>query len=488
MPPTPDRRRAPNGRSSIYYSEADGLWHGRVSMGVRPDGSPDRRHRKAKTEAEVTKKVRELEQARDAGRVTKAGKAPTVEQWFDRWLTKVVAREVDENTLTTSYEPTVRRHIIPGLGRHRLDAVRPEHIEDFYERLADEKGLAPSTILKVHWRLMAGFQTAADRDLIKRSPVALVKPPSGEALTEGIPLGREEARALLKACRGRRGGIRWSLALTLGIRQSEALGLRWPYLKAACDPCRLVYDVADLFAANAKTCGQCGGQLHYEARIEWQLKHRPYRHGCEDIAACTQDRHIPACPKGCPGHHRSKCKPGCTARGHECPKRPCAPKCEAHGRECPKRTGGEYYFGRRKSSGKGKGRERLVLPVPRQLVPELRTHWQMQQHERDIAGEAWEGAEWDTVFATALGTPIAKNPDWSDWKALLRSAGVRDVRVHDGRHTAATILTELGADARTVQEILGHSQISQTERYIHASSTLARGAIDRMGTALLDDV
>ncbi|WP_435109427.1 tyrosine-type recombinase/integrase [Nocardiopsis synnemataformans] len=488
MPPTPDRGRAPNGRSSIYYSESDGLWHGWVTMGVKADGRPDRRHRKAKTEAEVTAKVQALEADRDAGRVTKAGRAPTVEQWFDRWLTKVAAREVDENTLTTSYEPTVRRHIIPALGRHRIDAVRAEHIEDFYEHLAEEKGLAPSTVLKVHWRLMAGFQTATDRDLIKRNPMALVKPPSGEALTEGIPLGREEARALLKACRGRRGGIRWSLALTLGIRQSEALGLRWPYLKAACDPCRILYDAADLFAANAKTCGQCGGQLHYEARIEWQLKHRPYRHGCDDIAACSKDRHIPACPKGCSGHHKPKCKPGCKARGHECPKRPCPPKCEGHGRECPARVGGEYYFGRRKSSGKGRGKERLVLPIPKQLVPELRTHWQMQQHERDLAGETWEGEEWNVVFATAVGAPIAKNPDWADWKRLLAAAGVRDVRVHDGRHTAATILTELGADARTVQEILGHSQISQTERYIHASSALARGAIDRMGTALLDDV
>ena len=486
MPPTADRGRAPNGRSSIYFSESDNLWHGWVTMGVKSNGRPDRRHRKAKTEAEVTRKVRDLEADRDAGRVTKAGRAPTVEQWFERWLTKVVSREVDENTVTTSYEPTVRRHIIPGLGRHRIDAVRAEHIEDFYEQL-DEKGLAPSTVLKVHWRLMAGFQVATDRDMIKRNPVSLVAPPSGEALTEGEPLGREEVRALLRACRGRRMGIRWSLALTLGIRQSEALGLRWQYLKAACERCRVLYDLADLFALGAKTCAKCGGGLHHEARIEWQLKHRPYRHGCADIAACTEGRHTPACPKGCQGHHKPKCKPGCSARTHQCPKRPCPPKCEGHGRECPARTGGDYYFGRRKATGKGKGRERLVLPIPAPLVRDLRVHWQMQQHERDLAGEAWVGEEWNTVFATALGAPIAKNPDWSDWKKLLASAGVRDVRVHDGRHTAATILTELGADARTVQEILGHSQISQTERYIHVSSDQARAAVKRMSSALFDD-
>ncbi|QVQ51332.1 tyrosine-type recombinase/integrase [Spiractinospora alimapuensis] len=476
------RGRAPNLRSSIYFSDSDGLWHGWVTMGVKSDGRPDRRHRKAQTEAEVTQKVQALEADRDAGRVTKTGRTPTVEQWFERWLTRVVSREVDENTLTTSYEPTVRRHIIPGLGRHRIDNVLPDHIEDFYERLADEKGLAQSTILKVHWRLMAGFQVATDRDLIKRNPVSLVKPPSSEAVAEGEPLGREEARVLLRACRGRRMGIRWSLALTLGIRQSEALGLRWPYLKAACDPCRVVYDLQDLFATDAKGCPACSGQLHYEARVEWQLKHRPFRHGCEDIAACTKGRHLIACPTGCKGHHKPKCEPGCTARYHQCPKRPCPTACEGHGRECPDRVGGDYYFGRRKASGKGKGKQRLVLPIPPPLVTELRVHWQMQRHEADLAGENWEGATWDLVFASPAGGPIGKHTDWEDWKRLLAVAGVRDVRVHDGRHTAATILTELGADARTVQEILGHSQISQTERYIHVSSDQARAAIGKMST------
>jgi integrase len=37
------RTRAANGRSSIYHGN-DGAWHGRVTMGVRDDGCPDRRH------------------------------------------------------------------------------------------------------------------------------------------------------------------------------------------------------------------------------------------------------------------------------------------------------------------------------------------------------------------------------------------------------------------------------------------------------------
>ena len=52
--------RKPNGRSSIYLG-GDGKWHGWVTMGVRADGRPDRRHRTGATETEVTRKVRELE-------------------------------------------------------------------------------------------------------------------------------------------------------------------------------------------------------------------------------------------------------------------------------------------------------------------------------------------------------------------------------------------------------------------------------------------
>jgi hypothetical protein len=74
--------RAPNGASTIYYSEYDGRWHGRVTVGVLDDGRPDRRHVKRKTEAEVSRAVQKLEQQRSSGKVRKPGSAWTVEQWL----------------------------------------------------------------------------------------------------------------------------------------------------------------------------------------------------------------------------------------------------------------------------------------------------------------------------------------------------------------------------------------------------------------------
>jgi site-specific recombinase XerD len=56
------------------------------------------------------------------------------------------------------------------------------------------------------------------------------------------------------------------------------------------------------------------------------------------------------------------------------------------------------------------------------------------------------------------------------WKAILRQAKVRDARVHDARHTAATLLIEQGVHIRVVQEVLGHTRVTTTEGYTHVAT------------------
>jgi hypothetical protein len=111
-------------------------------MGVKDDGSPDRRHRSGKTEPEVTRKVQELERRRDQGGAGKPGRPLTVADWFDTWLTTIAPRTVSQGTLDSTYEPKVRHWIIPQLGKHRLDRLQPEHLDIFYTNLA-RQGLKP---------------------------------------------------------------------------------------------------------------------------------------------------------------------------------------------------------------------------------------------------------------------------------------------------------------------------------------------------------
>ena len=111
--------RKPNKRSSIHQGK-DGRWHGWVTMGVKSDGSPDRRHRRGATEAEVTRKVRLLERQRDSGMVPKPGYAPTVEQWMSTYLDTICARLVATGKMAPrtldDYRSKAKRWIIPGLG------------------------------------------------------------------------------------------------------------------------------------------------------------------------------------------------------------------------------------------------------------------------------------------------------------------------------------------------------------------------------------
>jgi integrase len=91
-------RRAGNGEGSIFFSDADGRWHGFVSMGTGTGGA-SRRHVSAGRRADVVRKMRALEAARDAGVTVLGRQAPTVGDWLEHWLEAVAARRVRESTL-----------------------------------------------------------------------------------------------------------------------------------------------------------------------------------------------------------------------------------------------------------------------------------------------------------------------------------------------------------------------------------------------------
>lgn len=77
--------------------------------------------------------------------------------------------------------------------------------------------------------------------------------------------------------------------------------------------------------------------------------------------------------------------------------------------------------------------------------------------------------------------------DWKEWKALLRDAGVRDARLHDARHSAATFLLIAGVELRTVMQILGWTQPSMVARYQHVVDQLKIDAANRIGSLLWPD-
>lgn len=88
------------------------------------------------------------------------------------------------------------------------------------------------------------------------------------------------------------------------------------------------------------------------------------------------------------------------------------------------------------------------------------------------------------AFARPDGRPLDPRQDWDEFKELLEEAGIDDRRLYDGsRHTAGTILNELGVDLVTIMEILRHTQVTQTRRYVKGRSEQSRDAMKRMGDA-----
>jgi hypothetical protein len=87
------------------------------------------------------------------------------------------------------------------------------------------------------------------------------------------------------------------------------------------------------------------------------------------------------------------------------------------------------------------------------------------------------------VFASPTGGALNPNTDYHEWKSLLEEAGVRESRLHDARHTAATVLLLLEVPLRTVMSIMGWSSVEMVARYQHITDAIRQkvaGQVDQV--------
>ncbi|MGZ4664809.1 MAG: tyrosine-type recombinase/integrase, partial [Frankiaceae bacterium] len=199
-------------------------WHGWVSMGLKRDGARDRRHVSGARESDVRRKARALEAQRDERMAAEAGRAPRTDTWLVHYVDVIAAHRVRPRTLD-GYRAVIRNHLIPALGHHRLDRLQPEHVEALYADL-ESQGLAPATVLQVHRILSRALKVAVQRGRVARNVATLVDAPSVRR-HEIKPLDPAEARRILDTAAEQRNAARWAVALALGLRQGEALRLRW---------------------------------------------------------------------------------------------------------------------------------------------------------------------------------------------------------------------------------------------------------------------
>ena len=242
------------GEGSIF-EESPGKWRASVSLGWR-NGQRIRKTFTAATRGEVKDKLTKALRDHQLGLPVKVEKQ-TVSQFLESWLSNVAKQRVRPSTLT-SYGWIIRRHIGPGLGRVQLARLAPQQVQQFLNeklnyiscpvcedriaardfdahvaaRHAETKqtihnpSLSPRTVQHIHATLRAALEQARKWELVGRNVATLVEAP--RVVRHQIqPYTPEQARAFLDAMKGDRLEALYSVAIAIGLRQGEALGLRW---------------------------------------------------------------------------------------------------------------------------------------------------------------------------------------------------------------------------------------------------------------------
>lgn len=146
----------------------------------------------------------------------------------------------------------------------------------------------------------------------------------------------------------------------------------------------------------------------------------------------------------------------------------------------------ELIFGTPKTA-----RSVRTVSLPKRCVDALHAHRAKQDEEQRVARAKWKPLDHQPnglIFTTSTGR--ATDPrSLNRMLTLLRAkAKIRRVRVHDLRHTCASLLLAQGVDARIIVETLGHGTITMTlDTYAHVMQTTLRAAAERMDDALGPD-
>lgn len=374
------RRKRGQGEGSIYKRK-DGLWAAAVNLGYR-GGKLRRKVYYGKTREEVQGKL--VAALSDVQRgIPIPTERQTLARFLQSWLAEVVKQSVRPKTFNT-YEYIVKLHIEPELGKKVLTKLSPQDVQRFLnEKL--ESGLSARTVRHINDTLRCSLNVALKWGLVSRNVATLVGPPRIQR-KEIRSFTPDEARTFLKTIKGDRLEALFSVALSLGLRQGEALGLRWQDVDFEARTLRVIYALQ---------------------RIEGRLQL-------------------------------------------------VEPKTE---------------------------RSRRVLPLPETVHSALRSHRSRQLEERLALGSCWK--ETGLVFTSTIGTPLEPRNVVRKFHALLKKAGLPHSRFHDLRHSCASLLLAQGVPARTVMDVLGHSQISLTmNTYAHVMPAMKQDAMDLMESIL----
>ena len=194
----------------------------------------------------LTKLLREV----DTGTAVTVGRATLARYLVETWLPHAATRV--RPTTHRRYAALVRVQIVPRIGRVKLSALRPAHVQKVLDGMIAE-GAAPASVLQCHRVLSSALRQAVRWQVLAVNPSDAVRPPRPERAALHVP-EPEQVRAILEAARGSVHELPILLAASTGMRRGEVLGLRWSAVDLDAGVARVVV-----------TLQRSGGEVHYVA-------------------------------------------------------------------------------------------------------------------------------------------------------------------------------------------------------------------------------
>ena len=368
-------------------------WRVIVEMGTGPDGKRKRTYRnvhgtKKEAEALMARLLSEL----NTGSYIEPAKISLTEYLRD-WL-KGYEPNLSPTTVD-SYRINVEKHIIPYIGHIPLQQLKPMHVQNLYQDLlengrADGKGgLSARSVLYVHRTLREALQHGVKLQLVARNVADLVTLPRANKYSATV-YSEDELVQLLQISKDTDMEIIILLAVSLGLRRGELLGLKW-------------------------------------SDIDLEEKRIIIRHN-----------HVQ------------------TTQGNIT--------------KTPKST----------SSIR-------TLELPDGLIPILQKHKDFQEDNKQKLGNSYHND--DYVYCQADGSPYCPGYISKKFAAFLKKHGLKHIRLHDLRHSNATLMLKYGVPAKVASERLGHSTIGITlDLYSHVLDDMQKEAAQKIDAGIFSQI
>ena len=218
------KARRAHGEGSIYKRESDGRWVAQIPY-VDQSGRTRRKWIYGSTEREVLRKKKAVERGIAEGRPVPSERQ-TVESYLAWYVANVLPKSGIKPSTAEQYEWTLNHYVVPALGGVKLANLGPSHIERMQADMIT-RGLSASTVRSARAVLSRALGYAEQTERVSRNMVKLVPAPPKRASRTDDALTTDEAKSLLKAIEGYRLEALVVVALGMGLRRGEALGLKW---------------------------------------------------------------------------------------------------------------------------------------------------------------------------------------------------------------------------------------------------------------------